>query len=236
MARRLKRAAGRELIMHEELERFIPIANTIAKTFGEHCEVVIYDLSQSRPFVAYAVHNHVTGRQIGQFSDREIKQIVLSHNLVNDYVNERTADYRVNCLNYTADQRKVKSSTALIRNTDKQVIGVLCINFDLKPIETMESFVQSVMRVEEECCSKESKKYANVAEWIDEKIEQVFSEMNSEPLSKEKKVKMVLCMHRMGVFSVKGSVDKVARKLRVTNVTVYSYLDEIKKIVKKNKV
>lgn len=228
MARRLKRAAGRELIMHEELERFIPIANTIAKTFGEHCEVVIYDLSQPRPFVAYAVHNHVTGRQIGQFSDREIKQIVLSHNLVNDYVNERTADYRVNCLNYTADQRKVKSSTALIRNTDKQVIGVLCINFDLKPIEKAETFFQTFMRVEEEPLPKETEKRANVLEYADEWIEIIVGDADAARLKTEEKVEMISSLNHEGVFSVKGSVDKVARKLRISKVTVYSYLDKIK--------
>ena len=36
-------------------------------------------------------------------------------------------------------------------------------------------------------------------------------------------------MDDKGVFLIKGAIDKVAERLNISKVTVYSYLDEIKK-------
>jgi predicted transcriptional regulator YheO len=36
-------------------------------------------------------------------------------------------------------------------------------------------------------------------------------------------------MYDKGIFLTKGSIDKVAERLQVSRVTIYSYLDEIKK-------
>ncbi len=36
-------------------------------------------------------------------------------------------------------------------------------------------------------------------------------------------------MYEKGIFLAKGSVEKVAKKLNIAPVTVYSYLDKIKK-------
>jgi predicted transcriptional regulator YheO len=36
-------------------------------------------------------------------------------------------------------------------------------------------------------------------------------------------------MDKKGVFLIKGAVEKVAEKLNISKVTVYSYLDAIKK-------
>jgi predicted transcriptional regulator YheO len=35
-------------------------------------------------------------------------------------------------------------------------------------------------------------------------------------------------MDQKGIFLIKGAIDKVAEKLNISKVTVYSYLDEIK--------
>lgn len=36
-------------------------------------------------------------------------------------------------------------------------------------------------------------------------------------------------MDDKGVFLIKGAIDKVAERLNISKVTVYSYLDKIKK-------
>ena len=37
-------------------------------------------------------------------------------------------------------------------------------------------------------------------------------------------------MKERGIFQVKGSIEQVAKRLGITKVTVYSYLDELRKI------
>ncbi len=72
--------------LNKELEKFIPIANLIASTFGKNCEVVIHDLTTPQKSVVYTVNSHVTGREIGQTFDHLIKNVLLSKNFKNDYV------------------------------------------------------------------------------------------------------------------------------------------------------
>src|SRR5690606_40856867 len=101
--------------MNHILQQYVPIAEMIAKTFGKDCEVVLHDLTVPQNSVVYTIHNHVTGRQVGQSFDHLITNVLLSQNFTNDY----SANYYF----HTDDGRLIKSSTLLIRNQEKKVIG-----------------------------------------------------------------------------------------------------------------
>ena len=49
--------------MHVLLKSLIPIAETIGKTFGNRCEVVLHDLTIPEKSVVYTVNGDVTGRR-----------------------------------------------------------------------------------------------------------------------------------------------------------------------------
>ncbi|WP_205419663.1 PAS domain-containing protein, partial [Klebsiella pneumoniae] len=66
---------------------------------------------------------HVTGRQIGQSFDHLVKQVLLSDEFTEDHL----AGYDIEAV----DHRIIKSSTTLIRDYQQQVIGALCINYDM---------------------------------------------------------------------------------------------------------
>ena len=70
--------------MNKDLQKYVPIANMIAKTFGRQCEVVIHDLSIPQNSVVYTLNNHVTGRQIGQPFEHLVKEVLLSKNFDGD--------------------------------------------------------------------------------------------------------------------------------------------------------
>ena len=48
------------------LAPYVPIADLVAKTFGEDVEVVLHDLSDPQHSVVYVANNKVTGRQVGE--------------------------------------------------------------------------------------------------------------------------------------------------------------------------
>ena len=47
-------------------------------------------------------------------------------------------------------------------------------------------------------------------------------------MNRKKCVELVKFMDEKGIFLVKGAIDKVAARLGVSKVTIYSYLDEAK--------
>lgn len=203
------------------LKAYIPIADMIAATFGRHCEVVIHDLSTPRNSVIYAVNNQVTGREVGQSFDHLIKQVLLSKKFKGDM----TANYKT----VTEDGREVKSSTALIRDAEGTVIGALCVNYDLSAMAPVKAFLDDFLPPAEEPTSPPAPPVENVVAIVDDLIEKIISQADTASMKKKEKIQLIEFMESKGVFLIKGAIDKVAARLGISRVTVYSYLDEIRK-------
>jgi predicted transcriptional regulator YheO len=205
----------------KHLTKYIPIADMIAATFGKSCEVVIHDLSIPQNSVIYAVNNHVTGRQVGQSFDHLIKQVLLSKKFKGDM----TANYKT----ATENGKKIKSSTALIRDASNAVIGALCVNVDLTSMGPMKAFLDDFLSLAEETPEPETAPLENVVKIVDDLIEKIIAQADTASMKKKEKIRLIEFMETKGVFLIKGAIDKVASRLGISRVTVYSYLDEIKK-------
>ena len=48
-------------------------------------------------------------------------------------------------------------------------------------------------------------------------------------MKKEDRKRIVKFLAQKGIFEVKGAVELVAKALRTQKVTIYSYMDEVKK-------
>lgn len=209
------------LYINKNLKPYIPIANLIAKTFGKNCEVVIHDLSIPQNSVVYTVNNHVTGREIGQSFEHLVKDVLLSKNFESDY----TANYMIT----SEDGRKIKSSTALIRDSDDKVIGALCVNYDLENFNNMKNFLEEFIPTEQEKIETAVEPFDNVMEIVDDLIDTIIGNNQIEHLKRNDKIELIYFMDKKGLFLIKGAIEKVAEKLNISKVTVYSYLDEIRK-------
>ncbi|HBZ79544.1 helix-turn-helix transcriptional regulator [Brevibacillus sp. FSL K6-0770] len=206
----------------EELRRYIPIADAMAQTFGKNCEVVLHDLSSPQSSVIYTANNHVTGRAVGQSFNHLITQVLLSQKLQNDVV----ANYRTE----TEDGRTIKSTTALIRNADGEAIGAFCINIDIHPLVSTREFIEDFIRMDEEPLEREEVEVVqNVWEIVEQMINQMISEKDVEKIDKNEKMQIVQFMDKKGVFLIKGALEKVAAELKISKVTMYSYLDELRR-------
>ena len=119
------------------LRPYISIADMLADTFGDTCEVVLHDLDDPEHSVVYVANDKVTGRKKGQNFEHLISKVIMSEELKNDYV----ANYYFT----TSDHRLIRSSSLLIRNEEGGLEGALCINLDTTPftqqIEFLKTFV-----------------------------------------------------------------------------------------------
>lgn len=207
---------------NKELEKYFPIADMIAKTFGETCEVVIHDLSTPKNSVVYAVNNTVTGRQIGQPFEHLIRQVLLSKRFENGYA----ANYRT--LNKNGDP--IKSSTALLQNSSGEVIGALCINVDFSEFQKLNTLMAQMMYVEsDEPSEAEEDTSGHVFNIVSKIADNIIGDVDVTNLERQARMDIISFMDNKGVFLVKGAIDYVAERLKISKVTIYSYLDEIKK-------
>lgn len=205
------------------LSSYIPFAKTIAEMFGGECEVVIHDLTTPQSSVMYTINNHVTGREVGQSFDHLFKEVLMSDSFEGEYL----AGYEI----VTDNDRSVKSSTTLIRNEKQQMIGALCINYDLSVMKEMQERLNSIIpqQTQTKPPEVERENIQNVEEIADQLIDQIVGDKKHLLNNRQEKIRLIQFMDDKGIFLMKGAVEKVAAALGISKVTVYSYLDEVKK-------
>ena len=206
--------------MNPLLKTYFPIADIIAGTFGSSCEVVVHDLSQPVSSVVYVVNEQVTGRRIGQSFDHLVKQVLLNK----DFKDDRVTNYMF----ATQDGKKIKSSSALIRDGSGEVIGMLCINCDISVGLKMQEQLAVFLGTDIQEVIAEKDVGQDVMEVIAELILKIIGTTDVNNLTRKKSVEIVKFMDEKGIFLVKGAIDKVAALMGVSRVTIYSYLDEAK--------
>lgn len=209
--------------MNYILEKYFPIADLIAGTFGKECEVAVHDLENPEQSVVYVVNGEVTGRAKGQSFDHLIKNVLLSKNFKEDRL-----------LNYTFETstgKKIRSSSLLIRDEKKKVIGMICINYNTTLYLAMQDSLNAFF------ANSSNTKFAETDEpepdqdvmaIIDELIMKIIGSNDTKNLNRKRCVELVKFMDDKGIFLVKGAMDKVAELMGVSRITIYSYLDEAK--------
>ena len=210
--------------MHPDIKKYIPIARMIGDTFGTHCEVILHDFSNPQNSVVYTRNNTVTNRQVGEsFTEYFVKEVLLSRKFEDDC--------SVNYMMTGSSGQTVKSSTALIRDSGDRVIGALCVNIDITCLANVLSQLSELMGMEPPSLSleKEVEVRPHIKEIVDDIIDQTIGSQDVELLSREQKIELIRFMNAKGIFLIKGATDKVADRMNISKVTVYSYLDEIKK-------
>lgn len=210
--------------MNQKIKSYVPIAKMVADTFGNYCEIIIHDFSNPQNSVVYIQNNNVTKRQIGEsFTEYFIKDVLLSRKFHDDC----SANYMMK----GDDGKIIKSSTALIRDESNKVIGALCINIDITHMQGFISQIEDMIRIEDGALDvdNEIEVVPHVKDIVDDIIDKTIGNNDVESMNREQKIDLIRFMDSKGIFLIKGSTDKVAEKMNISKVTVYSYLDDIKK-------
>lgn len=208
----------------KKLAPYTTLADMVADSFGKKCEVIIHDLMNPESSVVYVTGHNITNRQVGQSFDHLVKDVLLSKNFKNDY----NANYT-----FTADNgARIKSSTSLIRDENGEVIGSFCINIEVDDMIKMRTFLSDFLDeldAEDPSSIAQTNDFSNVIEIIDDLIDKTIGNIDVTSLKRKDNIRLISFMQDKGIFLTKGSVEKVAEKLQISPVTVYSYLDAIKK-------
>ncbi|MDK2866749.1 MAG: hypothetical protein PWP51_1000 [Clostridiales bacterium] len=206
--------------IHPILEKLIPVARGVAETFGSNCEVVIHDFSNLEYSIVAIFNGHVTGRTVEtKMTETVMKQI------------DKKIDGE-DVYNYTGKStlgRELKSTTSFIKDMDDQIIGCMCINFDITDMISAKNILSELCKVNEEEVNVigEINKVNDVLYDIVENTIHKFGRPVIY-LTKDEKVSIVKDLEDKGVFLIKGAIDYVANSLQVSRYTIYNYLDGIR--------
>lgn len=204
------------------LRSYIPVVEGIAKTFGQNCEVVLHDFSKMDRSIIAIANGHVTGRSVGGPLYESLLKNVLDDNIQED---------KINYTGKSAEGRVLKSSTMFIRNENNDIIGCICINFDLSELVVSKRVIDNLIQTESSDIEKEQDESTNRVNDVLTDIVTNTLEKSGKPVAymgKEEKVNIVKDLDYQGAFLIKGAIDYVAKVLCVSRYTIYNYLDEIR--------
>ena len=197
-----------------------PVAEAIAKMFGNNCEVVLHSIEDWEHSVIKIKNGHVTGRTIGApLTNFAIEMLKNADSLKSDVTEVYYSE--------TNDRKKTRSVTTLLRNGTGQPIGFLCINFDMSTplIDLMKEFspAQKTDNIHENFVSNTEDL---IKKSLDEAILSATKKKGGSPIERNKYI--VLQLFKKGIFDIKGAVEVVANELHVSRYTVYNYIKEVK--------
>ncbi|MCB5560469.1 helix-turn-helix transcriptional regulator [Anaerosalibacter bizertensis] len=211
----------------EILQSYIPMVDFIADICGPCYEVVLHDISKPDASVIAIRNNHITGRKIGSpMTDLALK--ILKQK---DYVDKT---FITNYDGYGDDGKVFLSSTYFIKNAQKELIGMICVNNDITDIKKFNNSYEIILerfKYREEN-NKDDKYEENIKNSLisvaNSIISKTINSINIPPsrMSIDEKVKIVHELNKEGVFLLKGAINEVAEQLEISEATVYRYLNK----------
>lgn len=211
--------------MNKFLEKYIIIGEFISKIMGDNCEVLIHDIKNPTNSVVWIDNGHISGRSAGD-PLTDLSQEILKKK---EYL---TKDYIVNYEGIGINNKKFVSSTFFIKNENKELLGFLCVNNDITDYLEFKNQFEKIGTF----FSKSTGEYKEsistpVSSLAENIIEDIINNHNIPVgrMTKKEKIEIVKTLYKRGVFDIKGGTIETAKKLKVSETTLYRYLKNINK-------
>jgi predicted transcriptional regulator YheO len=197
-------------------------------------EVVLHDLRRL-PNSIVALAGNVTGRRVGDPATNVLLQQVVQ-GLVHDLIGYETR---------TADGRRLRSSTSIIRDADGSPTAALCINTEVTDAADAEpeglpwrdadaageqAARPPAVRLDSAASGPHNEVFVRDVEELATVLLRDAIAAEGVPVSamkKRNKVSVVTRLHAVGMFLLRDAIEIVAAALNVSKFTIYNYLNEI---------
>ena len=214
--------------LHDENVFLNALVNGIAAQFGPLCEIVLHDL-KDRPYdhsIVAIQNGHITGRKIGDCGTNLGLQVLQGTDKEGD---------KYNYITQTKAGKILRSTSIYIRNSKGEVIGALCINFDITDLimaeKTLASITQhpgSIDRPDRLDPTVVEVFTNDVNDLLDSLIQESIAHAGKPPalMTKEDKIEGIRYLAQKGALLIKKSGDRIAKFYGISKYTLYSYLEE----------
>lgn len=196
------------------LSHFFPIAQAIEALLHPWAEVVIHDLTSQ---TIAALFNNFSKRCVGEDSLLEADWRI---------DNETTYFAPYDKINW--DGKRLKSTTAVLRDEKGLPVGLLCINLDISKIDEFQHLLTSFIKPSTATLPKElfnEDWREKISTFVRNHLQQHHLTLNH--LTKQQKKELVHLLHKEGAFRAKHAATYVGSVLNISRATVYKYLNEL---------
>lgn len=223
--------------MADIMTEYKNLVEFLGKVLPKNCEVALQDVRTGKNCITAIANGHISGRKEGSPLT----------NLAVKFINEETwkdNDFITDYTGCTKEKKRLRSSTYFIKENGK-LLGMLCINIDdssyieiSRMLFTLGGIPQESLAVHGADAVKDSRNmepesfYEDIEDLTELVINEYFSGKNHVPsdrLNQTEKMDIVRRLEEKGAFMVKGAVGKVAKRLSMSDASMYRYLSRIEK-------
>ena len=214
--------------LNKDIKKFISIADFLSEVLGQNTEIILHDLTNYEHSVVHIINGHISNRKIGD----PITDFVL------DFIStESKGNKQFICkYNSTAKGKLLYSSTYFIRDENDVIVGALGLNSDYDEVKKSLSFLTSLLpnHIDDKTMSLNNIKEnlsSDSQELTLNKIDSIIAQfdISSQRVNKEEKTQIITALNDCGIFNLRGSVQEVAKKLQMSEPSVYRYIKKVKK-------
>ncbi len=194
------------------------VVGVMGNIMGDKCEVVLHDLRSPESSIIAIVHGDITGRKVGDPSTN--LGLPVLKNPYGDYDN-------YNYKSRTRSGKVLRCSSVYLKDPDGRVFAAICANYDISELSVAANILRSLTLTQDEEVDEHFA--TDINDVINRILDEALQTNRNAILSgdKEERVKLIQALDAKGIFTVKGAVDRVAKLLGVSRVTVYGYLNEV---------
>ncbi|MBP1920611.1 helix-turn-helix transcriptional regulator [Youngiibacter multivorans] len=223
--------------MPDIMTEYKNLVEFLGKVLPKNCEIALQDVRSGKNCITAIANGHISGRKEGSPLT----------NLAIKFINEETwkdNDFITDYTGCTKEKKRLRSSTYFIKENGR-LSGMLCINIDdssymeiSRMLFALGGIPQAAMDSQVTDTVKDSRNmepesfYEDIEDLTEMVINEYFSDKSHVPsdrLNQTEKMDIVSRLEEKGVFMVKGSVSKVARRLSMSDASMYRYLSKIEK-------
>ncbi|MGL4337068.1 MAG: helix-turn-helix transcriptional regulator [Turicibacter sp.] len=206
---------------------YIKLVDFLAEMMGPDTEVVLHDLIDLDNSVIAIRNGHISGRSVGAPATNLVLKVMKE-------VKYMETDFLCNYKGYSKSGNLLKSSSLFIRDEEKNIIGVICVNSDCEQLVKVNELLNNVLSFNKSTlkCDEITETFNhNVEELTLESINPIVEAMNIDPkrMNQDEKIEVVKKLNEKGIFLLKGAVGHCAKTLHISESTLYRYLNKIKK-------
>lgn len=214
--------------MNKHIKKFISIADFLGDVLGSNTEIILHDLTNYEESIVHIINGHISDRKIGDPVTDLVLEFIASESKGNK-------QFISNYNSKTIEGRLLYSSTYFIRDDDNEIVGALCLNSDYYEVKKSLSFLTSLLPnyVDDKILSINNIKEnlnTDPQELTLSKIDSIINEFDVVPsrMTTDEKTNVITALNDCGVFNIRGSVQEVAKKLQMSEPSIYRYIKKIK--------
>lgn len=211
------------------IENYRRLVIFLGQALGENHEIVLHILEENDSYIGEIVNSNISGRSEGA----PLTNLALEKIKQEDYkINDSILNYKV----VVKNDKVIHGSTFYIKDGDT-LLGLLCINSDFSKHKNIINDFLSLINIDvDTLLKKDDFQIGNheveiLSTDIEEIIHGVIDPVLLDPrvsLTKSTRLEIVKTLDQKGIFQLKGAIGKVAKLLKVSEPSVYRYLQEIK--------